>query len=170
MSITVLRLNHRAGRDKRVTTHLFLAARAFGASSGILSGDNDASVLDSVNKVSQEWGGDFKVSYFRDWKRFIKNFKGRIVHLTMYGLPVQDCIDGINGDLLIVVGGAKVPRVVYDLADFNVAVTGQPHSEISALSIFLDKLFTGGELSFGFPNPRKKIVPMVKGKKVLSVK
>jgi tRNA (cytidine56-2'-O)-methyltransferase len=30
--ITVLRLSHRVGRDERVTTHVGLTARAFGAS------------------------------------------------------------------------------------------------------------------------------------------
>src|SRR3990172_3424041 len=111
MSLTILRLNHRIGRDKRVTTHLFLAARAFGADNGILSGDRDEQVLKSVNKTSAEWGGSFLISYEKNWRKVIENFNGRIVNLTMYGMPVQDHIDSIRGagDLLVVVGGAKVP-------------------------------------------------------------
>jgi tRNA (cytidine56-2'-O)-methyltransferase len=171
MSTTVLRLNHRAGRDKRVTTHLFLCARAFGADSGVLSGDSDSKLLGSVNKVSEEWGGVFKVSYVKDWRSFIKNFEGVKIHLTMYGLPVQDCVEKFQGkDLLVIVGGAKVPSEVYELVDFNVSVTSQPHSEISALSVFLDKLFEGSELSKGFAKARRTITPARRGKKVVSKK
>jgi tRNA (cytidine56-2'-O)-methyltransferase len=168
MSITVLRLNHRVGRDKRVTTHLFLAARALGASNGVLSGDSDKALLQSVNKTAVEWGGAFRVSYEKDWRSFVKSFKGKVVHLTMYGLPVQKCVDKLRvEDLLIIVGGAKVPSEVFELADFNVSVTNQPHSEISALSVFLDKIFQGSELSLKFSHGRKQIVPQKKGKKLL---
>ena len=165
MSITVLRLNHRIGRDKRVTTHLFLAARAFGASFGILSGDNDSSVLDSVNKTSKDWGGSFSVSYEKNWRKIIKDFDGEIVHLTMYGIPVLDCVKKIRRSkkVLIIVGGAKVPGDVYESADFNVSITSQPHSEISSLSVFLDKLLEGKELGMDFSGG-KKITPSEKGK------
>ena len=37
--ISVLRLGHRIERDKRITSHLGLTARAFGADEIILSGD-----------------------------------------------------------------------------------------------------------------------------------
>jgi tRNA (cytidine56-2'-O)-methyltransferase len=36
--ITVLRLDHRVGRDTRITTHVCLTSRAFGADKVILSG------------------------------------------------------------------------------------------------------------------------------------
>jgi len=166
MSITVLRLNHRIGRDKRVTTHLFLAARAFGASRGVLSGEKDTNIIDSVNKTSKEGGGSFSVSYEKNWKKVINEFDGTIVHLTMYGIPVQECVSKIRGskkDVLVVVGGAKVPFEVYEKADFNVSVTLQPHSEISSLSIFLDQFFSGKELGLEFEGG-KKIKPSEKGK------
>ncbi|MEM4232772.1 MAG: tRNA (cytidine(56)-2'-O)-methyltransferase, partial [Thermoplasmata archaeon] len=59
----------------------------------------------------------------------------------------------------------KVPREVYDLADMNVSVGNQPHSEVAALAIFLDR-YSGGkvlERDFGgaltvVPNPRGKTV------------
>jgi len=38
---------------------------------------------------------------------------------------------------MIIVGGAKVPAIVYEFADWNVAIASQPYSEISALSVFL---------------------------------
>jgi len=47
----VLRLNHRPKRDKRVTTHLLLAARAFGAAGAIYSGEKDEKVEESLEKV-----------------------------------------------------------------------------------------------------------------------
>src|SRR4030042_472344 len=37
--------------------------------------------------------------------------------------------------IAIIVGSQKVPSEVYSLADYNVAVTNQPHSEVAALAI-----------------------------------
>ncbi|MHC1589292.1 MAG: RNA methyltransferase, partial [Methermicoccaceae archaeon] len=34
----------------------------------------------------------------------------------------------------------KVPREVYELSDYNVAVGNQPHSEVAALAVMLDRL------------------------------
>jgi len=42
--------------------------------------------------------------------------------------------------LLLVVGAEKVPGDLYDLADVNVAVGNQPHSEVAALAILLHAL------------------------------
>ena len=41
-----------------------------------------------------------------------------------------------GSDILIIVGGSKVPGKVYKAADWNVSVTTQPHSEVSSLAIF----------------------------------
>ena len=68
--------------------------------------------------------------------------------------------------MLIVVGGMKVPGEVYDLADWNVAVTSQPHSEVSALAVFLHELFGGRELGAVFGDARLRIVPQTRGKSV----
>jgi len=174
--VYILRLNHRPQRDKRVTTHLFLAARALGAAGAFYSGEKDEKIQRSVEKVNESWGGDFKVSYVTDWKKTMKEWKekgGEIIHLTMYGLPIQEVIDQIkslSSNLLIVVGGPKVPKKVYELADWNVSVTSQPHSEISALALFLHELFEGKELSISFENARIIVVPQAKGKKVLKRK
>jgi len=169
----VLRLGHRLARDKRVTTHLFLAARAFGADKVIYTGQKDERLEETVQEVVDAWGGTFKVEYERDWQNVVKNWKARkaeVIHLTMYGLPIQDIITRIKEssiDRLIVVGGAKVPGEVFELADWNVAVTSQPHSEISALSIFLHELFEGRELWKIFDNSKIGIVPQAKGKMVI---
>ena len=41
MNVNVLRLDHRIGRDTRITTHVCLTSRAFGASKIYLSGEED---------------------------------------------------------------------------------------------------------------------------------
>lgn len=169
MKIQILRLNHRPNRDKRVTTHVFLASRALGATEGLLSGDEDSLLVENVNKTCRRWGGDFKVKYVKEWKKFLKSSESKIVHLTMYGIPVQDKISDIRKekDLVVVVGGSKVPPEMYSLAHYNIAVSNQPHSEISSLAIFLHELFKGKELDLKFENSELEIVPQEKGKKVL---
>jgi tRNA (cytidine56-2'-O)-methyltransferase len=45
-----------------------------------------------------------------------------------------------------------------------VAVTAQPHSEISSLALFLDHYFSGQELRNEFPGARIRIIPSKAGK------
>ena len=151
MKVVVLRLGHRYLRDKRVSTHVALVARAFGAN-GVVMSARDESVEESIRKITERWGGEFFVAH-EDWKKFIKSWGGIVVHLTMYGLPVEDAIEEIRKekkDVLIVVGSKKVPGEVFKLAHYNIAVTNQPHSEVAALALFLDRLFEGKELKEGF--------------------
>jgi tRNA (cytidine56-2'-O)-methyltransferase len=84
----------------------------------------------------------------------------------MYGINLPDIIGEIRpcGKLLVVVGAEKVPGDMYGLADYNVAVTGQPHSEISSLALFLDHLSEGAEFSHPFPDAKIRIVPSKAGK------
>jgi tRNA (cytidine56-2'-O)-methyltransferase len=169
MRITVLRLGHRPARDKRLSTHLLLAARAFGASDAFYSGTMDPGLEESVAKIVRDWGGDFRVVYEGNWRRVVREWEGKVVHLTMYGLPVQDAVSEVRAadeSLLVVVGGPKVPREMYEMADWNVSVTTQPHSEVSALAVFLHLLLGGSELDVGFPGARLRIVPSARGKDV----
>jgi tRNA (cytidine56-2'-O)-methyltransferase len=46
-------------------------------------------------------------------------------------------------------------------------VTTQPHSEVSALAVFLHLLLGGSEPGLGFPGARLRIVPSAKGKDVV---
>jgi len=69
--ICVLRLGHRTGRDQRITTHVFLASRALGATEGVLCGDQDESVLAGVKRVAELWGGAFGIKYEGNWRRFV---------------------------------------------------------------------------------------------------
>jgi len=168
MEITVLRYGHRDKRDERASMHVALVARAFGARGIVYSGQKDSVFEQRVQKVAREWGGEFSISYVEDWQRYVADFDGVFAHLTMYGLPVQKVVLKIRGAakrILVMVGSQKVPAEAYELADFNVAVTNQPHSEIAALAVFLDKLQNSRELELEFEGG-KKIVPMGMGKKV----
>ncbi len=105
-------MGHRPERDKRITTHVALTARAFGAK-GIFVSTKDTGLEESVNDVVQRFGGDFQIKSGVQWHKLLKEFaeKGKIVHLTMYGLPVDEVVPRIpiTSDLLIVVGAEKVP-------------------------------------------------------------
>jgi len=167
MKVTVLRLGHRFCRDARLSTHLALTARAFGADE-IVFDVRDPDVWESVSEVNSSWGGGFAVKSSDDWRAYVRGFDGEIIHLTMYGLPLTDAIPKIDRsrkDKLVIVGGAKVPADVYEMVDYNIAVGSQPHSEVAALSVFLDRLFGGSELVKDFKG-KKKIIPQARGKKV----
>ena len=169
--VTVLRLGHRPGRDERITTHVGLTARALGAD-GVLLAGAAASRADTVVDITDRFGGPFAVETTDEPKRRIREFEGTVVHLTMYGEPIQDVegdIRQVHGSapLLVVVGAEKVPFEVYERADYNVGVTNQPHSEIASLAVFLDRLYEGRELSREWADPDQVVVPMETGKKVV---
>jgi len=163
--ITVLRLGHRPARDKRVTTHVALTARALGAD-GILVSTRDPGLERSIRDVVRRFGGPFQIETGIPWRRTLREWKGTKVHLTMYGQPVAELLPSIRREnLLIVVGAEKVPREVFDLVDLNVAIGNQPHSEVAALAIFLDRLLGEKSLDREFrgrvrirPSPKSKIV------------
>lgn len=170
----MLRLGHRPERDARVTTHVGLTARALGASGMLLTSD-DHSVADSIERVDKSWGSSFWVKIGVGYRSAIKQWKesgGIVVHLTMYGINLPDCICEIreqfkNRKLMVVVGAEKVPGDVYELADYNIAVGNQPHSEIAALALFLDWLQEGKEFKKEFADGELKIVPSEHGKSVM---
>ena len=166
MKVTVLGLGHRIERDKRLTTHCALVSRAFGAGGMVYTGQKDSSLERSVEKVVRKWGGPFSIRHAKNWR---SSLKGRSVHLTIYGIPLEQRIKELSGckELTVIVGGEKVPSEVYHTADFNISVTSQPHSEIAALSILLDRLFGGRELSAKFRNAELEVVPQERGKKVI---
>lgn len=182
--VTVLRLGHRLVRDTRMSTHAALASRALGASEIIMSGADEDDTIDSVRRVNERWGGVFLIRHSESWREVIRNFDGLVVHLTMYGESLDLALPKIrkrisrannNGDkkkknkLLVVIGAEKVPREVYALADYNVAVGNQPHSEVAALAIFLDRIYKGRELYSTFVNARIRIKPSSKGKALVNL-
>jgi tRNA (cytidine56-2'-O)-methyltransferase len=192
--LAVLRLGHRPGRDERMTTHVGLTARALGADRLLLT-EAAAGRRESVVSVTNRFGGPFDVEITDDPERLLDGWSGTVVHLTMYGLPLQDVEgeiraqfdppkpddegqsdgrdrshtvpgDGDGRPLLVVVGAEKVPFEVYEVADWNVAVTNQPHSEVASLAVFLDRLFEGRELGREFDDPERVVVPRAEGKHV----
>lgn len=172
MKIEVLRIGQRLVRDDRVTTHVALVSRAFGASK-ILMYDANPEIRDTVSKVNKMWGGDFQVEIIDDWKKSLRSKRSdlyKIVHLTMYGENINTVETELRREekILVVVGAEKVPREVYDIADYNIAIGNQPHSEISALAILLDRILDGKQLQKKYANAQREIIPTRKGKKVIN--
>jgi tRNA (cytidine56-2'-O)-methyltransferase len=170
MRVVVLRLGHRPERDKRITTHVGLVARAFGAEEMLLTG-RDPHVEESLTDAAGRWGGNFRLKADVSWKGEAVRWKeagGKVVHLTMYGSNLPDVIGEIrkSENIMIAVGAEKVPAEMYDLADWNVAVGNQPHSEVAALAVFLDRLFEGKELTQEFEGGIR-IIPSARGKQVI---
>lgn len=147
--IKILRLGHRLGRDDRISTHVGLTARQWGADEIVFSGEKDDGMLESQRDIIERWGGNLEIRYTKEWKKEIKEFEGLKIHLTMYGEKLNENIQqlredfGEEDDLLIVVGAEKVPRWVYKNVDMNVSVGNQPHSEIAALAVFMDRIQEG---------------------------
>jgi len=171
MKIEVLRIGQRLVRDDRVTTHVALVSRAFGATKIIMQEVNP-DIKYTISEINRVWGGDFEVEIIDNWKKILKSKKNqsfKIVHLTMYGENINSVIDEIRKEeqILVVVGAEKVPREVYDFADYNVAIGNQPHSEISALAVLLDRVLDGKQLLKKHVNAQREIIPMKKGKNVL---
>lgn len=167
--IWILRIGHRPDRDKRVTTHVALAARALGAK-GIWVDSPDNKLEENIRSVTERFGGDFVIETGVPWRQKLSQFQGKVVHLTMYGGRVDEALQKISvqDDILIVVGAEKVPAEVYQRADVNVSVGNQPHSEIAALAIFLDRL-TGGEALYRDRHGKLEVVPTERGKKVVDL-
>lgn len=167
--ITVLRIGHRLSRDKRITTHVALVARAFGADN-VLIDTKDKKIEETVRSICGRFGGNFKIETGVDKKKIIKDWAGTVVHLTMYGEKLEKSINLINKDkdLLVIVGAEKVPPEIYEMADFNISVGNQPHSEVAALAIFLDRYTNGLWQKKIFTKGKIEILPCNKGKKVIS--
>lgn len=155
------------GRDPRLTTHLALAARALGAERMYLH-PPDPDLAERIARVDASWGGSFGVIGVDQWKPLVRSWPGAVVHLTMYGLPLErvEPILRTFDDLLLVVGGAKVPSELYRMAQFNVGVGHEPHSEVAALAVTLDHL-----LGLPKPGPRPGaehwVKPRAHGKSVV---
>ena len=151
MNVNVLRLDHRLKRDTRITTHVCLTARAFGASKIYLAGERDNKLMENVKDTASRFGGHFEIEHTESFMGVINKWKangGKVVHLTMYGSQAHEVAPEIRedgSDILIVVGGAKVPGKVYKAADWNVSVTTQPHSEVSSLAVFQHLLILAPE-------------------------
>lgn len=172
MNVNVLRLDHRVKRDARITTHVCLTSRAFGASKVWLSGEEDQKLIGNVMDIVNRWGGNFEVEYEKNYMHVINEWRkngGKVVHLTMYGSQAHEIVGEVQdseSDILIIVGGAKVPTKVYKNSDWNVSVTTQPHSEVAALAVFQHLLMDGKEFDLEFEDPVFEVIPTAHGKTV----
>ncbi|KXB03588.1 hypothetical protein AKJ48_03775, partial [candidate division MSBL1 archaeon SCGC-AAA261O19] len=127
-------------------------------------------VRNSLEDVNERWGGSLSIRVTESWREEIKDWQdsgGLAVHLTMYGLPINEKIPEIReNDVLVIVGSGKVSSEVFDMVDYNIAVGNQPHSEVAALAVFLDRLFEGSELEKKFSGGKMRVLPSKSGKKV----
>ncbi|MGC8913421.1 MAG: tRNA (cytidine(56)-2'-O)-methyltransferase [Thermoplasmata archaeon] len=168
--IAVLRLGHRRKRDARVSTHVCLVARAFGADAVFLT-PPDEKIKATIESVNARFGGDFQVHLTNSWREVIKNWNGIKVHLTMYGIHIDEALPQIpkDRDILLIVGAEKVPGEIYRRSDYNVGVGNQPHSEVAAVAVFLDRFLGGSGLRKDFDG-KIKIIPQKCGKKIVERK
>jgi tRNA (cytidine56-2'-O)-methyltransferase len=134
------------------------------------------SIKETIEGVVKRWGGssDFAIEIIEDWEKMVNNWKkqgGKVILLTMYGINIEDIIDQLRKEnkVLVIIGAEKVPRKMYELADYSIAIGNQPHSEIAALAIFLDRIFKGKQLKKDFRGAKFKIVPMSRGKMVKEI-
>jgi tRNA (cytidine56-2'-O)-methyltransferase len=166
MEVFILRIGHRPQRDKRMSTHVALTARAFGAK-GVYFDVDDEKLFEKIKQVSDRWGGDFFIEHM-GWRKTLENFDGLKIHLTMYGIPLTEKIEEIKkaNRVLVVVGAEKVPPDVYQLCDLNVAIGNQPHSEVAALAVFLDRLLDGKVFKLKFPDSKIRIFPSEREKRL----
>lgn len=151
-----------------------LVARAFGAKGVFIEGQ-DEFVVERIRRTIEYWGGNyFEVKLVKDPKELVRQWKrngGKVVHLTMYGINLPQIEDKIReiDEVLIVVGAEKVEGWYYAHSDFNVAVSNQPHSEVAALAIMLDRLYKGDELNIVFRDGKIRVIPQERGKKVVRI-
>lgn len=168
--IEILRLSHRPVRDARMTTHIGLTSRAFLASKMWYSGVRDRDMESSVFKVAEQFGGNFEISYVQDPIELVNQKRKEgftIIHLTMYGKDFKENLSKVkNKNILIVIGGEKVEPEFYHESDYNLSVTNQPISELSALAVFLHEFLNGMELNDNFSG-KLKVIGQERGKKVI---
>jgi len=170
MEIEVLRIGQRVVRDDRVTTHVALVARSFGAQK-IYMNEVNPDIKHTISDINKTWGGNFKIEIISEWKKIVKEKKNaavKIVHLTMYGVNINTIENKLRNEdkILIIVGAEKVPRDIFEMADYNVAIGNQPHSEVSALGVLLDRIQCGNQFESKFENPERVIIPQEQGKNV----
>jgi tRNA (cytidine56-2'-O)-methyltransferase len=159
---------------------LGLVSRALGANEFLVSGDKNNKMFETINQVTKTFGGVFLTKHLESPMTWIRNYKseekgginGTIIHLTMYGEDYRKIVPLIpkNKPLAIIVGGAKVPASIYRMAHYNVSVGNQPHSEVAALALLLDKLQEGKSIDQDFSNPKLEIIPDLERKNVIEHK
>lgn len=160
-----------------MTTHVALTARALGASGFILADVEERSIKAKIEEVVADWGGDFSFEMGVPWRKAVAEWRkngGIVVHLTMYGqniceTDVMRAVRSRRRDIMVIVGSQKVPSEFFskEVSDYNVAIGGQPHSEVGALAVFLDRLFEGRELLKKFEGAKIEVLSSPRGKRIV---
>jgi tRNA (cytidine56-2'-O)-methyltransferase len=156
-----------------MTTHVCLTARAFGADRVYVDTADDE-LEKRLAQVTEQFGGEFEVRTGVSPRGLIKSSRATVVHLTMYGQNIGTWSEArwkklrSRPCILVVVGSTKVPREYYEMADVNAAVGNQPHSEVAALAVFLDRL-TEGEHLLDETGGKVMVVPQERGKLVRKI-
>ena len=138
----------------------------------MLLASDDPGIVQTIDDVVRRWGGNFYVKNNINFRQEIRDWKaagGKVCHLSMYGVNLPKVVGELKQceKLMIVVGAEKVPPEIYQLSDWNVAVGSQPHSEVAAVAITMDRIAEGEPLDKVFPGAELTIVPTEKGKKVI---
>ena len=60
MEIEVVRIGQRVVRDDRVTTHVALVARSFGANK-IYMNEVNSEIEKTISDINKTWGGNFQI-------------------------------------------------------------------------------------------------------------
>jgi len=131
----------------------------------------------TIEKITKNWGGTFNFSMGIPFKNAVNEWRknnGIIVHLTAYGenIETSDILNRIKShkkDIMLIVGSKKVHSEFYSerISDYNLAIGNQPHSEIAALAVFLDRIYEGKELNKTFQNSKLKILPSKRRKTII---
>ncbi|NHI92719.1 MAG: tRNA (cytidine(56)-2'-O)-methyltransferase [Candidatus Lokiarchaeota archaeon] len=177
MHIEILRLGHRVIRDERITTHLALLSRLFDVKKFLVSEVEDKGLKENIKKLTDRWGGELNIVTKVDSLKYLKNWNldgGYIVHLTMYGQRLDgNMIKTIKNQkkVIIIVGSQKVESTFFEIADLNLSIGNQPHSELSALTILLYEMIDKNKdfLYRDFKNSKHKIIPSKKSKTIVNV-
>ena len=146
-------------------TDLCLIARAFGAS-GIVFTSNDKKLAAKSQRfcrdICDKWGGSFSVSFTNSWKDYIKSKRNyKTIYLTRYGIPIRQAEYALRTykNMLIIVSFSEKIKELYDIADFNISITSQPHTMASSMTALLRTYYRDRELSMHFENAKYKIIP-----------
>ncbi len=145
-------------------------SRAFGASNitffPFKGAGMEAKLKNAVRHISKKWGGGFSVYFCNNWEKFIKEKRNYLkIYLTRYGIPITKMRYRISTykNILLIVSFSESIKKAYDVADFNISISSQPHTCGSSIAIFLHDFYQGRELAMRFENPKYKIVPSQHG-------
>lgn len=155
--------------DYEKIVDISLTSRAFGAGNITICESDMKTIKKStayLNKIKSNWGGNFSINFITNWKEFIKSRKNtyKMIYLTRYGSDIKktNTIQTYKNIMLIVSNSENI-KELYNIADFNISITTQPHTIISSIAVFLNIYYRGRELAMHFENAKYKIIPSSHG-------